>query len=204
MSATSPFAVLGQVLSQTPSLRALRILVAESTGERSPWTRAFLHRPDGIPVGNVLKSALAYVNSLRYLTIIQLDAFSDIAPLLRIAPNLESLHMRLPSGYAQYINPELVSALRNVPNLRELKYSAGSLHVYTLSRDRDMNIFMNEAEDVNLRDESGSAELVAAFGKILPRLESLDLQSRWYGDEILFPMHLEHILPDVSYSLSEQ
>jgi hypothetical protein len=185
------------VIGQTPYLRALRILVAESKGERSPWSRSFLIRPDGIPVGNVLQSSLAHVGKLKRLKTIQLDAFSDIAPLLRIAPNLESLSMRLPSGYAQYTNEGFVYALRYVPRLRRLAYSAESLRIAQSERAEAVDLFEGELISMDTRGETGSADLVAAIGKALPKLEFLDLQSRWYGDEILFPNFSDSVLPEV-------
>ena len=166
-------------------------------GERSPWTHSFLIRPDGIPVGNVLKSALAHVGKLRHLRSIRLDAFSDIAPLLRIAPNLECLSMRLPLGYVQYTNEEFVSALRYVPHLRQLAYSAESLRITQSERDEAGGLFDDDLVSMGIRDESGSADLIAAIGKALPKLELLDLQSRWYGDEILFPNFADCIVPEV-------
>lgn len=188
------------MIAQTPYLAALRILVGESTGERSPWTRSFLIRPDGIPVGNVLKSALAGVAKLQHLKTIQLDAFSDIAPLLRIAPNLECLGLHLPSGFVQYTNEEFVSALRYVPHLRRLSYSAESLRVTKPERDEAAGLFEDELIAMDVRDEGASADLIMAIGKALPKLESLDLQSRWFGDEVLFSTSSDCIHPEVRQS----
>lgn len=142
----------------------------------------------------MLKSALVDVRKLRELKTIQLDALSDVAPLLRIAPNLEDLRMRLPCGYAQYTNHEFVAALQYVPNLRRLTYSAESLRINIFQE----NVLTDTLEiAMDQRDEDSSVELICSIGKMLPRLELLDLQSRWYGDEILFPSYEECISSEV-------
>lgn len=196
-STLSPYTYLGAILSHTNVLSALRIRVAESTGDRSPWTRPFLVRPDGIPVGHALKHALAGVPPLTHLHTIDLDAFSDIAPLLRLTPNLVHLSMNNPSGFAQYTNTELLVALQYVPRLRSLVYSAESLRVNTSPPGTDTIEY--ERAELETEEESGSAGLVEAVGNLLPELERLDLQVRWYGDEVLFPFCEEVVDPEVGF-----
>lgn len=189
---SSPFTSLGLILSQAPHLQSLRIQVAECTGPQSPWTKTYLVRPCGIPIGSSLESALRGVPVLKEMKAIELDAFSDIASLLRITPNLEKLSMNLPSGYAQYTNFQLLAGLLYVPRLRMLNYSAESLRVGTLQRVRDSTQYTPEME---ADDEKKSIELISAIGKALPSLETLDLQSRWYGvgHDILFPFSADVI-----------
>lgn len=191
-SSSSPYTSLITILRHSPSISALRILVAESTGDNSPWTRTALQRPDGIPVANALSVLLSSSSSskkalkfkLPCLKTLELDALSDIAPLLRLAPNLENLKLNLPNGFAAYTNAQLVEGLKNVPSLKCLSYAAESLRVTPYDED--------EGEG-----EMRGAELLMMIGEVLPCVEVLDLQARWYGDEVMFPLAVEAVSPEV-------
>lgn len=203
-SIPSPFISLARVLSAAPFLRALRIRIAHSCGPESAWARTSLVRADGVPVGAALKRAFMAQNlesSLPQLTTIELDAFSDVAPLLRLAPNLENLRVYLPSGFAQCTNAEFVEALRLVPHLKTLVYSPESLRV--TSTIHEVQAAISEDPDVVFEQSDYSAELLIAIAKVLPMLESLDLRTRFHGEELVFPAGAEFITPEVSlYSCS--
>lgn len=199
----SPYVALAAVLQQTNNLRALRIRVAHAIGSRSAWRRTLVSRPDGIPIGLAFSRALASLPAeqkldLSHLTTLELDAFSDVAPLLLLTPNLERLRLELNAGYAQCINTEFVDALQHVPHLKELIYTPESLRV------SNPQIWGLEAMlaivDVDHPDdeEDRSAELVETIGKRLPDLESLELQRRWYsGQAIVFPASEEPLTAEV-------
>lgn len=144
-------------------------------------------KPCGISVGNELEASLRRGKILKRLKTIEFDALSDVSPLLRIAPNLETLRMNLPCGYAQYTNYQLITALQYVPKLRALTYSAESLRVGTFHRVRSLE--PTAFAEMEESDEYWSVELIKSIGRVAPALESLDLQSRWYGvgGEVLFP-----------------
>ena len=144
--------------------------------------------------------AQEFESSLPRLTTIELDSFSDVAPLLRLAPNLENLRVYLPSGFAQYTNAEFVEALRFVPHLKTLVYSPESLRV--TSTIHEVQAAISEDPDVVFEQSDYSAELLIAIAKALPILESLDLRTRFHGEEIVFPAGTEFIKPEVGlYSL---
>lgn len=198
---SSPYASLLAVLSQAPLLSAIRILVAQSTGQNSAWTHSsFLQRPDGIPISSILRSLLPSYSLLKtklpYLASLELDAFSDIAPLLKLTPNLIRLKMTLPNGFAQYTNMQFLDSLRHIPKLRSLVYSAGSLELRLpeINGASDNDDFLDES------GPGGNAGLLKGIALALPRLEQLDLQSRWFGEnEILFSSQSEAISPEVSF-----
>ncbi len=200
----SPFVSLSGILAHTPEIRALRILVAKSSGADCAWTRYPLGRALGIPMTLPIQSHLAASPHgafiLPSLRILQLDGFQGITPLLRLAPNLEVLHMRISAGFAHSVNDELVKAVRHVPKLRELAYTPYSLglspHVF---ENGDEGTKASEA--YALRNPS-SVSMLKALGDALPHLRILDLKTRWHGNEILFCSSSEPIDAEVSKPLS--
>ncbi|KAF8328850.1 uncharacterized protein EI90DRAFT_3063784 [Cantharellus anzutake] len=46
------------ILSQTPALHALRVLVAELTGQSSAWSRFSLGRTRGLPIGHAIHQSV--------------------------------------------------------------------------------------------------------------------------------------------------
>lgn len=193
----SPFLSLGKVLAQSSSITSLRIRVAESSGADSAWSRTNLVRIDGIPISKALKRTLPASLRLKNLKNIELDGFSAIAPLLRIAPNLESLSVSQPSGFAQCTNEEFVDALSFVPRLRELVYTPESLRVTSTINDIQAAMEIDDEDEsrveVPVKEVDYSAELVREIGTVLPQLESLSLQVRWHGEEMVFPASEEPI-----------
>ena len=184
-----PSRALVHILSQTPSLRALRVLMGELTGPSSGWSRFSLGRTRSLPVGYAISHALSSFPhfSLPEMKILEVDALEDIEPLTAITPNLEVLHMNLSSGYDIYANGRLINALKHVPRLRELAYSPESLRMGEIlemqeSPDDDEMGTAQEAAEMN----DGSAEFIRAIGQVVPSLETLDLQTRWYGEDIRF------------------
>ena len=196
---SSPFDSLVKVIGHTPSLSALRIRVAHSHGPESAWARTSLIRADGIPVGAALERAFTLQNIapvLPQLKTLELDAFSDIGPLLRLGPNLENLRVYMPSGFAQCTNAEFIDALRFVPLLKTLVYSPESLRV--TSTLHEVQAAISEDPQAVFEQSDYSAELLTAIAKALPMLESLDLRTRFHGEEIVFPASTELLTPEVS------
>jgi hypothetical protein len=102
------------VLSRTPALRTLRIRVAELTGQRSGWRKFALVQPFGIPIGPPLVEALHFSGStvtLPQLQTLELDGFEDVAPLLRLTPNLDRLRVSLSAGFWQGMNGEVCAVI---------------------------------------------------------------------------------------------
>ena len=200
MSHSSIFLSLANVLGATPSLTALRIRVAHSCGPESAWARTSLVRADGIPVGAALERAFTLRKTalvLPQLKTLELDAFSDIGPLLRLGPNLENLRVYMPSGFAQCTNAEFVDALRFVPLLKTLVYSPESLRV--TSTIHEVQAAISDDPEAVFEQSDYSAELLIAIAKALPMLESLDLRTRFHGEEIVFPASTELLTPEVSF-----
>jgi hypothetical protein len=199
VSNPSPFVSLVKVFGATPSLSALRIRVAHSFGPESAWARTSLVRADGIPVGAALERAFTLqkmTSVLPKLKTLELDAFSDIAPLLRLGPNLENLRVYMPSGFAQCTNAEFVEALRFVPRLKTLVYSPESLRV--TSTIHEVQAAISEDPEAVFERSDYSAELLIAIARALPMLEFLDLQTRFHGEEIVFPASTESLASEVS------
>ena len=186
----SVFFALSKVLAHSTSISALRVRVSESTGPNSAWSRTNILRVDGIPIARALVHSLPSSLQLRSLKTIELDGFSGVAPLLRAAPNLETLRVSQPSGFAQYTNSEFVDALSFVPRLKELVYTPESLRVTSTWGEVQAAVFVDNEEEtaeVAIAEVDYSAELLGEIGKALPVLESLSLQVRWHGDEMVFP-----------------
>jgi hypothetical protein len=199
MSNQSLFLSLTKILSATPSLSAFRIRVAHLCGPESAWARTSLVRADGIPIGAALEHAftlqkIAFV--LPQLKTLELDAFSNIAPLLRLGPNLENLRVYMPSGFSQCTNADFVEALRCVPRLKTLVYSPESLRV--TSTIHEVQAAISEDPEFVFEQSDYSAELVIAIAKALPLLEFLDLQTRFHGEDIVFSSSTESLTPEVS------
>ena len=94
-----------------------------------------------------------------------------------------------------------MEALRLVPHLKTLVYSPESLRV--TSTIHEVQAAISEDPDVEFEQSDYSAELLFAIAKTLPMLESLDLRTRFHGEEIVFPASAEFITPEVSlYSRS--
>lgn len=183
---------LVKILVHTPTLRALRIRVADASGSRSAWTNFSLSRVHGIPLTHAFAAELRRWPqfSLPALRMIELDGFEGVSPLLRLAPNLRIFRMALSAGFSQSSNVGLLQALQHVPKLRELRYSADTLQLPDgLSRSDSNN------------DDGWTVELLAAIGRMLPWLETLDLQTRWHNKEIYFCSSTEPISAKVCVHL---
>lgn len=189
---------LANILARTPSLGALRIRVAESCGPNSAWARTSLVRTEGIPIGPALHNAfLRHPVSFPLLKKLELDVFSDIAPLLRVVPNLEDLRLYMSSGFVQPTNAEIVAALRHVPHLRRLVYSPASLRITSVIEEAEAAV--SQEPNVQFEEKDYSAELLIAIGKRLPKLEVLDLRARCHSEDIHFVSSDAPITPEVSY-----
>ncbi|KAF8341645.1 uncharacterized protein EI90DRAFT_3034707 [Cantharellus anzutake] len=164
------------ILSQTPALHALRVLVAELTGQSSAWSRF----------------SLAVTALPRFI-----DALDDIEPLVLLAPNLEILRMNKSSGYEADANTHLVKSLANLPNIRELAYSPESLRMNEETGvQAELEGLEVEDADGSTKKDDGSVGLIHAIALAAPSLETLNLQTRWYGEDIRFPESSEPISAD--------
>lgn len=208
----SPYTALTEVFRNAKNLEALRIRVAQLTGAYSAWRRTPISRPEGIPLGLALTRALATAMpanrklELHKLNILELDAFSDIAPLLRLTPNLQRLRLELSAGFAQCVNTEFIEALRHTPHLKELIYTPESLRVSSSPMWFDAILAIVDFDHLDGdgdedSEEDRSAELLNAIGDKLSHLEFLDLQRRWYReDSVVFPRSEEVVTPEVRNS----
>ncbi|KAF9519641.1 hypothetical protein BS47DRAFT_1336729 [Hydnum rufescens UP504] len=191
----SPYETLVDILSRSPSLRALRMRVAEPSGIRSAWRKFTLSRAFGIPMDATLKPILENRDPflLPVLNRLELDGFQDIESLLRLAPSLQVLHLSLSAGFSQTANTTLVTALRHAPSLRDLKYTPDSLRLNS-GAEEDGNESLSE--DTFHADNLSNVELVKALGIVLPKLRRLDLTNRWFGHGIYYSSTSEPISPD--------
>lgn len=188
---SSTFAAFADILSRTPGLQSLRILIAENTGMRSAWNKFGSSQAVGIPFGAAFEDAcgLTVPFHLPMLTTLELDGFENIGPLLRLAPNLVTLHTRLTAGFSQKSNVELVDALKHVPNIKSLAYTPESLRMYSAPVTREEDEYPQHGaadHDAPIEIHESSLEFVVAVAKALPRLETLDLTSRAFGNDIHF------------------
>jgi len=201
---------LANILSKTPRLTKLRL----TTSDPSAWDAFPLMHAHGISIQKSLQHAL-HSSSLPPFTLpnlrkLELHGIEGIAPLLQLAPNLESLHLLLSAGFALGVNRELVEALDFVPNLKVLAYSPDTLRLQsptaspdanarTLNDDENTGVNGNENMGSRLPPSRGSADLLIAISRKLPLLESLDLQTRWFGESTYFCSSSEPISPEVCH-----
>ncbi|KAF9509787.1 hypothetical protein BS47DRAFT_126787 [Hydnum rufescens UP504] len=192
-SKPSPYSCLAHILVHCAGLETLRIRVAELSGARSAWGKFALSHGFAIPIGRALADALSLWPraSLSRLKTLELDGFQCIGPLLRMSPNLESLRLCLSGGFPPFTNAELVRSLKFVPKLRHLEYTPESLRVHVLSSEIFPPIG-DDDDDIPVGGGSNS-ELIKALGTALPELETLDLQTRFFGDDIYFCSSLESL-----------
>ena len=146
---------------------------------------------------------LAAPFNLPNLHLIELDAMENIAPLLHIAPRLQSLRVRMSAGFGVSVNESLVEALQGVPYLKHLEYSAGTLRMFSGEDEDVVMAELGQGEPMGrnptgLGNSRGSADLLLAIGQTLPLLESLDLQAEWFGEQAVFCSSAEPVCPVVS------
>ncbi|KAG8967096.1 hypothetical protein FRC03_010737 [Tulasnella sp. 419] len=177
--------VLCSILVRTPHLQSLVIRLAKASTRSSAW-KHFSFRSRGIELARSFRSCLS--KALRELetlnpngsqgsplhqgfilpdlTYIHLDALEEIFPLLRIAPNLAHLSVRMLEGFDTASCEQLVSDLEwtKPRKLRSLAFSPRSLHLPGL-------------------DDTSAAgvELLRELGRVCPGLEELDLKVHAYG-----------------------
>ncbi|KAF8328550.1 uncharacterized protein EI90DRAFT_3064554 [Cantharellus anzutake] len=210
-SPQSPHSALLTVLCKTPSLLSLRIRVAKLTGPDSAWTKSALYAARDIPVGHAFSEAYDELNTkfkLQNLKALELDAFEDIEPLLILTPNILSLKVVVSGGFEQTSNAGFVKALRSVPKLRHLTYTPETLRVK--GSIRGINVLLDgivddddDDDDDDVEASEGSIELLTKIGESCSDLETLDLETRWYGlDEIHFPASPEPLDPASLLSIS--
>ena len=195
----SPYAHLASVLSQTYSLEALRIRMAESHGPRSAWNKFSRSRAIAAPFGVGFENSFEKVGSfpvelniaairLPKLKTIELDGFDDVEPLLALTPSLEVLRMSLSAGFPQSAGLDLIEALAHTPKLRELTFTSGALHLPGLD-SAVAGIDPTHPRPPNVVD---------VIGRRLPKLEVLDLRAYWHGDDTHFVHSIEYLNQDVS------
>ncbi|KAF8314369.1 uncharacterized protein EI90DRAFT_3022369 [Cantharellus anzutake] len=188
-----PFLCLISILSRTSRIHTLRMRVAHALG-----THAFPRRHSsvldaGLPVGRAIADALRHVEPFDLLSLrgLEVDGFQDMECLLRLAPRLERLRLSMPAGFGMGVNEQLVRALTCVPQLKELSYDPVTLSLPrgAVHYDNDSDVESEgEEDDKDFEDDpaKSSCDLLVALGRILPNLEVLELQPRWFGTVTLF------------------
>lgn len=178
----TPCDYLFTLLSRASRLEALRIQVAELHGERSAWRRFTLRRECCISMDKSMRPIIFSTKKFiaNNLLRVELDGFQDIECLLCLAPNLVVLRLAASTGFSLDANKNLAKALKHVPHLQELTYSPESMGV-------DGSFGANP-----------DVELLAAIAQHLPILETLDLQTRWFGYDINFAASLHPVDPQAS------
>lgn len=179
---------LATILSKMPLLVELRLSVLDVTA----WNAFPLVQAHGVSI-HALQYALDSLAPFKLLRLktAQLDGIEDVSPLLALAPNLENLSLSLSAGFALSVNQSLLDALELVPKLKRLAYTPDTLRVEPPMRE--------QTHDLRSR-ATGTADLLVAIGERLPVLESLDLQTRWFGEVTYFCSSSEPICPAVRFS----
>lgn len=171
--------VLCTILSSTSSLESFSIRLAKAQDRPSAW-RNFAYRQKGLSFGKVFEKAMQEVLPvnptsdschspaiLPRLKRVHLDALEDILPLLRNAPSLASLSLRMLEGFETDSCMRLLDDIKSsAPHLKHLALSAQSLALPCPSVTRDT---------------STGFDLVEEIGKACPALEELDLRVKTYG-----------------------
>lgn len=197
------------ILSKTPLLTTLRL----ATSDPSAWNAFPLMHAHGISINEPfqhLAPSLCPPFTLPHLRTLSLHGIEGISPLLQLTPNLETLHLSLSAGYALAVNRELVQALEFTPKLKNLAYSPDTLRLYppassiaAINAARGSQTNGNANSGVSAQaPRRGTADLLVAIGQKLPLLESLDLQTRWFGESTFFCSSSEPISPEVGFPLS--
>lgn len=174
--------VLCTILSSTSSVESFSIRLAKAQDRPSAW-RNFAYRQKGLSFGKVFEKAMQEVLAvngsqstsdschspaiLPRLKRVHLDALEDILPLLRHAPSLASLSLRMLEGFETDSCLRLLDDIKSsTPHLKHLALSAQSLALPCPSITRDT---------------STGFDLVEEIGKACPALEELDLRVKTYG-----------------------
>lgn len=180
---------LASILSKTPLLRDLRVLAADA----SSWNAFPLVHAHGISVHKAFQNSLHTIPpfTLPYLRSIELNGIEGISPLLRLAPGLESLSVSLTAGFGLSVNRDMVETFKLVPRLKKLAYTPDTLRLESINTDGQDDIDAFAAS-------RGSADFLVSIGKSLPLLESLDLQTKWFGESTYFCSSSEPIRATVS------
>ncbi|KIO29421.1 hypothetical protein M407DRAFT_6233 [Tulasnella calospora MUT 4182] len=174
--------ILCSVLSSTSSLESFSIRLAKAQDRPSAW-RNFAYRQTGLAFGRVFEETMQEVLAvngrqvqsdsshsaalLPRLKRVHLDAMEDIAPLLRNAPSLSTLSLRMLEGFETDSCLRLLDDIKSsASHLKHLALSAQSLAIPCTS---------------GARDTSTGFDLVEEIGKACPVLEELDLRVKTYG-----------------------
>lgn len=192
LSSPSIYNSLATLLSKTAYLSELRLCVRDATS----WNAFPLVHAHGVSIDGALRQAFQRLPafSLSYLTTLHLDGMEGVGSLLALTPNLQSLSLALSAGFALSVNQDLVRVLELVPKLRKLAYTPDTLRLEPGIGGED-----NDADEL-MPVSKGTADLLVAVGQKLPLLESLDLQTRWFGEGTYFCSSSEPICPRVSIS----
>ncbi|CAE6443454.1 unnamed protein product [Rhizoctonia solani] len=122
---------LAHILLGAPQLASFRVRIPENTGSSwaSAWTELLRLNTQGIPLGAALASALPQNTTFPALHTLHFDGVSQLAPLVRMAPNLVSLSAHMCEGFSEASCREFIeNTLPMLPNLKELAFDPFSLH----------------------------------------------------------------------------
>ena len=181
-----PFARLLFVLQD--SLASLSFKISESTGLASPWRR-FPYIQVSLSFNPWLQLALSIQFrsntitpvsfALGNLTKLHIDGFHDLAPLLKLCPNLRHLAVCNSGGYDAASTTRLVQNLElYTPHLTYLSLTPETL---VLDQPPSPEPPKELEPPLPLESKTSSTELIQAIGNALPYIEQLFLQTRWFG-----------------------
>ncbi|KAG9101981.1 hypothetical protein FRC06_002429 [Ceratobasidium sp. 370] len=121
---------LAHILLSAPQLSTLRIQIPDNRGDYHPsaWSQLLRLNAQGVALGPALARVLPVNATFPALRTLHLDGVSQLAPLVRMTPNLTALSAHMCEGFAEDACRELVQgALPLIPCLEELAFDPFSL-----------------------------------------------------------------------------
>ncbi|KAG9090793.1 hypothetical protein FS749_000282 [Ceratobasidium sp. UAMH 11750] len=121
---------LAHILLSAPQLSTLRIQIPDNQGDyhTSAWSQLLRLNAQGVALGPALARVLPANTTFPALRTLHLDGVSQLAPLVRMTPNLTCLSAHMCEGFAEDACRELVQgALPLVTCLEELAFDPFSL-----------------------------------------------------------------------------
>ncbi|KAJ1308483.1 hypothetical protein OPQ81_004187 [Rhizoctonia solani] len=122
---------LAHILLSAPQLTSLRVQIPDKTGNSwaSSWTELLRLNTQGLPLGAALARALPQNTTFPALRTLHFDGVSQLAPLVRMTPNLVRLSAHMCEGFSEVACREFIeSTLPLLPNLKQLAFDPFSLH----------------------------------------------------------------------------
>ncbi|QRV87498.1 hypothetical protein RhiJN_15516 [Ceratobasidium sp. AG-Ba] len=130
----SILSALAHILLNAPQLCTFRVQIPDNRDDyvASAWSQLLRLNTHGVALGSALARVLPANTTFPALRTLHLDGVSQLAPLVRMAPNLTALSAHMCEGFAEDACRELVEcALPLVPGLKELAFDPFSLQFTT-------------------------------------------------------------------------